>query len=257
MSTRTARHARTESRARGPVTAAFAVIQSPRRGGWAARAWPAIPPLALLRPLLSGHGPGPWADAVLGFDAVLCLIACLAVTPFITVARLRISRLRWWYGMWMFAIGLAAVTIHAVVPPDGSLGYRLAGSAVNWTGVAIVVLLLPMAATSSAAAQKLLGPEWKRWQRGLVWAVWVIVGVHLGLLHDWLFGIGFLAASLPAIAIRRPRLRKAVKSWRSGGYSTGGMWAVMAVAGTLFAFGISVLATGEAVSVVRALAPGS
>jgi len=197
--------------------------------------------------------PVPWADDVLGLDAVLCLVACLAVTPFITVARLRIARLRWWYGTWMFALGIAAVLIHMAVPPAEGMAARMAGDAVSWTGVMIVVLLLPLAATSSALAQRLLGPEWKRWQRALTWLTWALVLLHLAALHAVTVTGAFLAASLPLVLLRFPPLRRAVKSWRSGGYSTGGLWIVTALLGSVLTAGLVVLVTGEVLAIARAV----
>jgi DMSO/TMAO reductase YedYZ heme-binding membrane subunit len=218
----------------------------------ALRAWPVIPVLCLTWPSLHGVLLR-YADAVLGFDATLCLVATLLITPVITTAKLPIARLRFWYGMWVFVLGSAGLAIHLAYPP-GSLAWRAAHDSVNWTGTVIVVLLLPMAATSSAAAQRLLGPEWKRWQRNLIWAVWACVGIHFALMSAWLVLGAYLAASAPCLVLRWPSVRKAVKEWRAGGYSTGGLWAAMAVLVPVTVTGFVLLLTEEVMAVARALA---
>jgi len=215
------------------------------------RGWPAVFALVLARPALHGALTA-YADPVLGFDAVLCLLACLAVTPVITVTRSAVTRLRWWYGNWVFALGAAGLALH-LAAGSGSAAARTAGTAVDWTGTVIVVLLAPMAATSSAAAQKLLGPEWKRWQRWGVWAVWVLVGAHLALIRAWLVLGAYLAVSAPAIAVRQPPVRKAVKAWRAGGYSTGEWWFALTVGVVLAAAGATVLVSEEVSWTVRAV----
>jgi DMSO/TMAO reductase YedYZ heme-binding membrane subunit len=217
----------------------------------ALRTWPVIPVLCLLRPAARGLLPG-YADQVLGFDAVLCLAACLAVTPVMTIARAPAAKLRWWYGNWVFVLGSAGLAVHLACPP-GSMGDRAASDLVKWTGTAVIVLLLPMAVTSSAVAQKLLGPEWKRWQRAGVWAVWAVVVVHLALLHAWLATGAYLAVTLPAVIVRHPRARKSIKEWRAGGYSTGGWWAAVAVLGLVALTGLSALTGQEALAVARAV----
>lgn len=234
---------------RGPVTAAFEIAT--RSYGLApriiARAWPALPALTLIR--AAQHGTlYARADAVLGYDAILCLVACLAVTPFITVAGARITRLRLIYGLWMCAIGAAAAAVHLSLPRT-AMAWAVAGTAVNFTGLLIVALLIPMAASSGSRAQKLLGREWKRWQRPLIWAVWAAVALHLAVLRGWLPLAAYAAATLPLIALRIPRLRRAVKTWRSGGYSTGGLWIAMTGCAYIFAAGLAVLLGEEAAAI--------
>jgi hypothetical protein len=217
----------------------------------ALRLWPAVPGLCLARAAVMRCLPQ-YADGVLGMDAVLCLVACLSITPLMTVTRARAAKLRWWYGVWMFAIGAAAVALHMTMPPGG-MAERMAGTGADWTGLWIVVLLLPMAATSSALAQKALGPEWKRWQRGLMWLVWAGVVIHLDMLHAWLSLVGLAAATLPLLVLRRPPVRQAVKHWRAGGYSTGGWWTVLAVLGTAYAAGLAVLLARQGVALAHAV----
>lgn len=243
----------------GPITGALRVIQAPHRKPLklALRAWPLLPALALLRPIAAGSAHLPsYAGEVLGLDATLCLLACLTVTPMISVARVKAAKLRWWYGIWMFALGFAGLVIELAAGHEGSVGARAAGSAENWTGLVIIVLLLPMVITSNRLAQKLLGPEWKNWQRSLMWTVWIVTGWHLLLLNAWLTFAAFAGASVPLILLRQARYRKAVKDWRAGGYSTAGWWLSLTVQATLFALCITILAAEEVAQVARALALG-
>jgi DMSO/TMAO reductase YedYZ heme-binding membrane subunit len=251
-----ARHARTPpARATpGPVTAAFSVVTRtpPKPARIAIYAWPVIPVLALI-PAATHDRLLNYADTVLGFDATLCLVACLAVTPLITIARAKITKLRWWYGIWVFILGAAGLTIHIVFPPGG-MPQRVSGNAIEWTGLLIVTLLLPMTITSNAVTQKLLGPEWKRWQRNLMWAVWAVTAIHFLTMQSWVVLIGYSACTLPAITLRVSRIRKSVKDWRAGGYSTGGWWMVIAILGTVTIAGLSILTALEVHAIVVAVA---
>ena len=236
----------------GPVTAALKAIGNYQRlpVRIALVMWPAIPVLCLIRAGVAGKLTV-YADSVLGFDATLCLVACLAVTPFITVARLKIAKLRQWYGVWVFVLGAAGLAVH--LASAGSPAQHAAGDAVNWTGTLIVVLLLPMTVTSTVLSQKLLGPEWKRWQRNLMWAVCVIVGAHFLFLHAWPVTVAYGACILPAVLLRTPRARKAIKTWRSGGYSSGGWWTALAVIGPIALAGLAILTAEEVGVIVRAI----
>jgi len=212
--------------------------------------WPALPVLFLIRAALH-RKLGVYADSVLGFDATLCLIACLAVTPFITVARLKIAKLRRWYGVWVFVLGAAGLVVHLL--SAGSIAQRVAGNATDWSGTLIVVLLFPMTVTSAAFAQKLLGPEWKRWQRNLMWTVCVLLAGHFVVLHAWTTTLAYSWCVLPAVLLRNSRLRKSIKTWRTGGYSTGGWWTALAILGPLALAGFVVLMAEEVSVIARAI----
>lgn len=250
------RHA-SPARPEGPVTLAFRIAAAPHRRPWwiAARAWPLVPALFLIPAIVNGSLIR-FADPVIGFDATLCLVACLAITPFITVARMKIAGLRWWYGLWVFVLGAAGLAVHLAYPP-GSVAQRAAGTSVDWTGFLIVILLLPMAATSTVAAQKIMGPEWKRWQRGLIWVIWAVIGIHLALMHAWLVTSSYAGSTLPAVLLRRSRVRNGIKSWRRGGYATGGWWAFLGVTGGLALIGVLILSAEEVSAIVRAVTLGS
>jgi hypothetical protein len=243
-----------ERPAAGPVTVVTKIMSGSPEGNVSAfllRAWP----LAFVLPLVyvALHGKlMDYADPVIGFDAVLCMVACLAVTPVITLAKMPIAKLRWWYGNWVFFLGAAGLELHIVYPPVNA-ACGMAGNSVNWTGTLIIALLLPMTATSSTAAQRLLGPEWKRWQRWLVWAVWGAIGVHLAVMHVWLILGAYLIATAPAIILRRPAVRKGIKDWRAGGYSTAWWWVAMAVLGSVALTGVIILLTEEVNAVASAV----
>lgn len=244
------RHARTTV---GPVTAVFTAVSKPQTKPISVLlyTWPAVPVLALILPAYRGHLLQ-YADAALGYDATLCLIACLLITPVMTVARLSIVKLRWWYGMLVFYIALAATAIHLAYPP-GTMETRIAGNVTDWTGVLILALLTPMAITSCKAAQKLLGPEWKKWQRNLMWCVWGVVGAHLYTTHVWLVLAAYIMATIPTFVFRQPKIRKAVKAWRAGGYSTGGWWVILMILTVIFTVGVTILIGEEVRTVARAV----
>jgi hypothetical protein len=237
----------------GPVTLVTKILASPEGNvsAFLLRAWPLL--FALPLAYDAAHGKlMTYADAVLGFDAVLCMIACLAVTPVITLAKMPIAKLRWWYGNWVFFLGAAGLELHAFYPPV-NVACGVAGNSINWTGTLIIALLLPMTATSSTVAQKLLGPEWKRWQRWLVWAVWGAIAVHLGVMHTWLVLGAYLMATAPAIVLRQPAVRKGIRAWRSGGYSTAWWWVAVAVLGCVSLAGVIILVTEEVNAVATAI----
>jgi DMSO/TMAO reductase YedYZ heme-binding membrane subunit len=207
------------------------------------RLWPLLPLIPLA--YAAAHGKlMAYADDTLGYDAVLALVACLAVTPVITAVKMPIAKLRWWYGNWVFFLGATGLVLHLAYPP-GTLAARAAGNSVDWTGTLIIALLLPMTATSSVIAQKLLGPEWKRWQRGLVWVVWAVIALHLYLMHAPVTLAAYFAATLPAIVIRQSSIRKSVKDWRADHYENGHWWVVMGTLATLAIAGVTVLMSEE------------
>lgn len=233
------RHA--AQRAPGPVTAVIRIGRKPetRPVAFLLRAWPAIAPLFLVIPIAEGSPRlDDLASDILGLDATLCLAACVTITPLVNLLRAKAARLRWWYGVWMFTLGAAGLllTLWLNRPMEG---YAAAGTGIRWTGLLIVLGLLPMAATSNAVAQKLLGAEWKRWQRWLLWAVWGLVLIHLLALQAWTCGLGFAAATVPLIILRRNSGR--IKAWRQGGYSTQGWWTALAVLLCSWAAGFVIL----------------
>lgn len=249
--TRTAgRHA---ARKRGPITQGIAIAgnSDTHLVYLLLRLWPLVPALFLIVPILRHGDVEHYAGLILGLDATLCLVACITVTPLMTVMKARAAKLRWWYGVWMFTLG-AVLLLVVLWMGRADMAAAAGGDSVNWTGLLLVVLLVPMAATANVAAQKVLGPEWKRWQRWLMWAVWGIVAAHLLALMVWLPLGGFLAATIPLIYLRRQA--KHIKAWRMRGYDSGGWWIMLALCVVSYLSGVGVLtwelvvACGQAIS---------
>jgi DMSO/TMAO reductase YedYZ heme-binding membrane subunit len=239
-----ARHRKPErQRTPGPVTAGLKVISKPepRILGWIFRCWPAVPPLALILPFLHQDRPAHFAGVILGLDATLCLVMCMSVTPLLTVAKVKAHRYRMIYGVWMFVLGAAGLALAVLLDPE--MAESMAGDSVAWTGTTLVLLLLPMTLTSNRVAQRWLGPEWKRWQRGLLWAVYVLVLGHLAALQSYAVLLGFMMTTGPMIILRLPEVRKAIRTWRAGGYSTGGWWTGLALISASWLGGLVILLT--------------
>lgn len=163
-------------------------------------AWPlwlvlAIPALVLA----AAARPGADLEALLhpsGELAARLLIVALAVTPLVRL----FPGARWvgWLQRQRRAIGLAAfgyALLHTLLylGAMGNLGDMLAEFAARgiWTGWVALLLMLPLALTSNAAAVRALGRAWKRLQRliypaallTLLHWVWVHNGMTAALLH--------------------------------------------------------------------------
>ncbi len=128
------------------------------------------PLLWMLAPLASD--PVPWRIAIrpTGYAAVVLLVAALAIEPLFRLVPA--SRLLFALRRRRRAVGLAAsayALVHVVVfaASIGRLDHILQGMAFAsmWTGWLAFALLVPVAAISSDAAMRRLGPWWKRLQR--------------------------------------------------------------------------------------------
>lgn len=227
----------------GPVTGALRVLRKPepRLLMVLLRIWPAIPPLALIAPLLRHEPLGGYAGTILGLDATLCLVGCVTVTPLLSVVRVKATRYRMIYGVWMFVIGALGLLITLLLDP---MVHAVAGNSVQWTGTALILLLLPMTLTSNQVAQRLLGPEWKRWQRTLLWVVYILVLAHLAALRSWDVLAGFGAATIPVIILRIPKVRRSVQRWRKERrYEGWGWWITLHVLAAVYLSGLVTLFT--------------
>jgi DMSO/TMAO reductase YedYZ heme-binding membrane subunit len=211
-------------------------------------------PLAVMIWPLAHQVPGAAADAgnVLGFGAVLSLLACLAVTPVLLVTGMKqAARWRRHFGVCVFILGLAglmiAVTGRGMAP--GAMAGRSAGHATQWTGTVIVVLLIPLALTSSMFAQKQLGTYWKAWQKRLTWAVWAAITIHLLVLGRPDVITAWLLASVPLAVTRVPAIRADITRWRRGGYADIHLWILAGMAATAFIAGTGILLAMEVMAI--------
>jgi DMSO/TMAO reductase YedYZ heme-binding membrane subunit len=216
-------------------------------------ALPLVPLAVMIWPLWR-QVPGVTVTAgdVLGFGAVLSLLACLAVTPVAALTGLKgAARWRRHFGVCVFILGLAGLVIALTgrsMGPD-VMAARGAGSIRPWTGTVIVALLLPLAATSSKFAQKALGAFWKTWQRRLTWAVWAAVTVHLLVLGRTDVITAWILASGPLAIFRVPAVHADITRWRRDGFADTHLWILAGMAGTVFAAGISILLTLEVAAI--------
>jgi methionine sulfoxide reductase heme-binding subunit len=220
----------------------------------AAYALPLVPLGVMIWPLWHRlPGATEAAGNILGFGAVLSLLACLAVTPVTTLTgRKGAARWRRHFGVCVFILGLAGLIIALTgrgMGPD-ALGTRTTGHAREWTGTVIVALLLPLAATSSMFAQKALGAHWKAWQRRLTWAVWIAVTVHLLVLDRPDVITAWFLASGPLVIARIPAVKADLVRWRRDSYADTHLWILSGMAGLAFAAGACILLGLEADAVV-------
>jgi DMSO/TMAO reductase YedYZ heme-binding membrane subunit len=189
------------------------------------------------------------AGDILGFGAVLSLLACLAVTPVTLVTGGKgAARWRRHFGLCVFVLGFAGLVIALTgrsMSPE-NVGMRTTGHAREWTGTIIVALLIPLAATSSMFAQKALGAHWKTWQRRLTWAVWIAVTFHLLVLGRPDVIAAWLLASGPLGIARIPAVRADLVRWRRSGFTDTHLWILAGMAGLVFATGTAVLLGLEA-----------
>lgn len=148
--------------------------------------------LALAAPsawlLLAARAPDADLDVLVaesGNWAIGFLAAALGVTPLTRLA----PAMRWLLRL-RRAIGLAAFgtgTMHLIlyIMAIGALRPMLAeaGAPGIWTGWAALLMLVPLAVTSSNTAMQALGHNWKRLQR-LAYPAVLLALAHMALVHD-------------------------------------------------------------------------
>jgi methionine sulfoxide reductase heme-binding subunit len=216
-----------------------------------------LPLVIMLRPLYA-QPPDLQKDAgdVLGLGAILCLLACLSITPLMRVTNLRgANTWRKWYGLSVFILGFAGLAIAVSGGPVTTSKLAIQGPAGHigeWTGTVIVFLLVPLALTSAKLAQQLLGKYWKIWQRYLMWAVWAMLAVHLAILRNWIAEIAYLMASGPLILARFPAVRNDITRWKRQGYSDSHIWILAGMALAIYVFGVATLVYMEVAASARA-----
>jgi sulfoxide reductase heme-binding subunit YedZ len=121
----------------------------------------------------------------LGDDALYLLIATLAVTPAARILRQpRLIRFRRTVGLWCFSYAVLHVSAYVGVDQFfdwQSIGRDIVKRPFITVGLAAFLLLLPLAATSTNAMVRRLGPRaWTRLHR-LIYLI-----APLGLLHYFL-----------------------------------------------------------------------
>jgi DMSO/TMAO reductase YedYZ heme-binding membrane subunit len=178
---------------------------------------------------------------VLGTAGEICLFMTLAVTPVVTVTRMRwIAPLRRWYGI-MFAItALTDATIASITTGfAGGVFGRLAGHSFLLVGFFMVLLTLPLLATANTPAQRWLGKYWKQLQR-MTYVVWGLLVLHLALLeslgidsedgdsvplfHQKLYQA--LACSIPLLVLRLPPVTRWIAKEQKAGNQARVYWVI-------------------------------
>jgi DMSO/TMAO reductase YedYZ heme-binding membrane subunit len=178
---------------------------------------------------------------VLGMAGEICLFLTLAVTPVITVTRMRwIAPLRRWYGI-MFAITAItdAVTASITTGFAGGVFGRLAGHSFLLVGFLSVLLTLPLLATANTPAQRWLGKYWKQLQR-MTYVIWGLLLLHLALLEslgiDGAEGDGdaffhqklyqAIACSIPLLVLRLPLVTRWIAKEQKAGNQARVYWTI-------------------------------
>ncbi len=159
---------------------------SPRWPKLAAHALCVAPALVLVwRTWAGALGPDPVAELTheTGIWAIRILLACLCVTP---VRKLMgwpvLARYRRLLGLWAFAYAATHLAIYLVLDLGGYWAQILDDIVKRpfiTVGFAALVLMLPLAATSTQGMMRRLGRQWARLHR-LVYAIGV-----LAVLHFW------------------------------------------------------------------------
>jgi sulfoxide reductase heme-binding subunit YedZ len=191
--------------------------------------------LALLGPLtwkwLTGTiSPNPIDDftAATGSATILTLLATLAVTPINTITGWRaVVGLRRTLGLYAFAYATLHLLVFVGLDYGFSLKYILADGLPKKryiiVGFAALMILLPLAITSTKGWQKRLGRAWKKLHR------WVYVAGLLGVAHYlWVSKVAYgkpviytgilallLAARIPAVRSRLVQARNRLTGRRT------------------------------------------
>jgi len=172
---------------------------------------PEIVSLVLGQPSAAANVSQSTAD-IFGTSSLLLMMLMLAVTPVQTMTGWTWHLvLRRDYGVAMFVTATLDLILAALTTGDtfpGGVFGRIGGRTFLVVGTLAVLLLIPLALTSTKRAHRWLGSYWKRLHR-LVYVIWVLVLLHLLLL----FGFGgifvqALVVSAPLVVLRLPPMRK-------------------------------------------------
>jgi len=153
-----------------------------------------------------------------GDAAILMLLLSLAVTPVQTVTGWRkISTVRKSLGLWAFFYATLHLLVFVALDYGFSWKYILLDGLPTKpyivVGLAAILILLPLALTSTKGMQRRLGKTWKKLHRW-VYAAGILAVTHFIWVRKITFGQPALYAVILAILLiaRVP----AVRSWLSG-----------------------------------------
>lgn len=117
-----------------------------------------------------------------GQAAIILLLSSLAVTPAVTLTGIRpLIPLRKWLGLWAFAYAVLHLLVFVGLDYAFSLEFILKDGLQRkpyiLVGAAALLILLPLAVTSTKGWMKRLGRQWKQLHRG-VYAAGVLAALH-------------------------------------------------------------------------------
>lgn len=149
-----------------------------------------------------------------GQAAILLLISSLAVTPAVTLTGIRsLIPLRKWLGLWAFAYAVLHLLVFVGLDYAFSLEFILKDGLQRkpyiLVGAAALLILLPLAVTSTKGWMRRLGRRWKQLHRW-VYAAGVLAALHYVWVAKLTVGQPALYASILAalLVARIPPVRK-------------------------------------------------
>jgi len=152
-----------------------------------------------------------------GSTAIILLLLSLAVTPVQTITGWRkVSTIRKSLGLWAFAYAVLHMLVFVGLDYGFSLRFILLDGLPSkpyiLVGLSALLILVPLALTSTKGMQKRLGKNWKKLHRW-VYAAGLLAVVHFIWASKVAFGEPTLYAVILAVllAARLP----AVRSWLS------------------------------------------
>lgn len=154
-----------------------------------------------------------------GLPALTLLLLSLAVTPLITLTGWGwLAPARRWLGLYAGAYALVHVFIFAVLDYGLDLGQILdiiAQKRYILAGLGALLLMLPLALTSTAGWQKRLGRNWKRLHWGAYLAGGLAVAHFVWLVKaDWTLPLAYSAVLALLLFLRVPAVRARLAGWR-------------------------------------------
>jgi sulfoxide reductase heme-binding subunit YedZ len=153
-----------------------------------------------------------------GSTAIILLLLSLAVTPVQTITGWRkVSTIRKSLGLWSFAYAVLHMLVFVGLDYGFSLEFILLDGLPSkpyiLVGLSALLILLPLALTSTKGMQKRLGKNWKRLHR------WVYAAGLLAVIHYiWVAKVAFGEPTLYAVilAVLLAARIPVVRTWLSG-----------------------------------------